>query len=330
MASRIDFTSETLEIWSAMEGSVRTYIARKQSEVGPFCRKYYSWNGLIHVHLASIKEDLLTNPLNTFWAIPFAVLKNGCEWIRKLGWNGPSHLLGMIPSQLKTGSQKKIEWFLLTELLELPFDMGMLKSAHDGLANEFSKNPKLAPLRNDSAWKTIFHTDPRLWKAELAADCAERSSAADVASNGATLLTAWYLFGTTALGAFDMGERYARRTARHEAVSHFFLGHKLGSVYYNLFPQNPTQSQVYMATAGVMAGIALFSLVIHAVIDPIHQMMGLHEKRLQKFLTALENRLLDNIRTQMSEKLFGKHAWVAEPVQVTGSASLALEVRITS
>ena len=46
-----------------------------------------------------------------------------------------------------------------------------------------------------------------------------------------------------------MGEQYARHSAREEAVERFSLGpihlgptvdHKLGSIYYDFFPTNPT------------------------------------------------------------------------------------------
>ena len=323
-------TADVLENWSAMEECIRRYASKRREQVDPFCLKYYAWKGTLKIHAETIREDLATNPLNTLWSVPFVALKSSCDWARKLGWSAPNQWLGVVPSQLKTGSQKRVEWLLLTELLQLPFDLGVLKSRQDALAEEFHQHPRLAPLRNDPEWKSLFLTDPRLWKKELAADSADRSSAADLASTATTLLTGWYLFGSTSMGIFDMGDRYAHRMARKEAVSHFFLGPKMGSVYYNFFPKNPTHTQVLIATVLLMAAVAAFSVVIHALIDPIHQMMGLHQKRLNHFIDALEERLLANVRTEMAAKLLAtghRPESQADPVQLALTNSVPAPIR---
>jgi hypothetical protein len=306
-------SAELLEIWAAMEESIRHYIAERRQRVGPFCARYHSWNGMLKIHAEAIKEDFLTNPLNLLWAIPYALLKSAVEWIRKLGWAAPSEWIKFVPAKFKTGSQKKIEWLLLTELLELPFDHGSWQSRDDALAEEFQRNPKLTALKGQPEWESILHTSPKLWSKELQADSAERSAAADLASGGATLVAGWYLFGKSALGVFGMGEQYARRSVHEDAVNRFSLGpfhfgpkvdQKLGKVYYDFFPVNPTETQIWIGTAVILVGVALLSLVLHALLDPIHQAMGLHEARLQRFLDALEARLLENVRTNMAARVF--------------------------
>ena len=321
MTSTADLPNDILENWAAMEECIHRYASKKRGQVAPFCLKYYSWSGTLKVHSEAIKEDLATNPLNALWSVPFVALKSTCDWARKLGWSTPNRWVGLLPAQLKTGSQKRIEWLLLTELLELPFDLGVLKSRQDALAEEFHKHPRLAPLKDDPRWKPLFTTDPGLWKKELAADSAERSAAADLASTATTLMTGWVLFGKASLGIFDMGTRYAHQMARRDAVSHFALGPKIGSIYYRFVPTNPTHTQVILATALLMAAVAAFSVVIHALIDPIHQMMGLHERRLNHFIDALEERLLAHVRLEMAAKLLAKGH---RPAHKAGPAHLAL------
>ena len=286
------------------------------------------------IHAESIKEDFITNPLNLLWVIPHALLKSGAEWSRKLGWITPGEWLKLIPAKFKTGSQKKIEWLLLTELLELPFDHGSWQSHADALAEEFYRNPKLAALRGQPEWDSLLHTSPRLWRNELLADAAERSAAADLASGGATLLAGWCFLGKAALSVFGMGEQYARRSAHAEAVESFSLGsfhfgpkvdHRLGSIYYDIFPVNPTAAQIWFGTAVVMVGVAFLSLVLHALLDPIQQTMGLHEARLQRFLNALEARLIENVRTNMAARIFATrspspHAFLTDPAETPKAA----------
>ena len=300
-----------------MEDSIHHYTAERRRRVTAFCERYHSWKGMRKIHPESMKEDFITNPLNLLWVIPHALLKSGAEWSRKLGWLAPSEWIKLIPAKFKTGSQKKIEWLLLTELLELPYDHGSWQSHDDALAEEFFRNPKLAALRSRPEWDSILHTSPRLWRQELLADSAERSAAADLASGGATLLAGWCFLGKAALSVFGMGEQYARRSAREEAVESFSLGplhfgskvdHRLGGIYYDIFPVNPTAAQIWIGTAVVMVGVALLSLVLHALLDPIQQAMGLHEARLQRFLNALEARLLENVRTNMAARIFATHS----------------------
>jgi len=296
-----------------MEDAIRQYTAERRRRVVPFCERHHNWQGMRRIHAESIKEDFITNPLNLLWVIPYALLKSGTEWSRKLGWVAPHEWFKLLPAKLKTGSQKRIEWLLLTELLELPYDHGSWQSHHDALAEEFFRHPQLAALKGQPEWTSLLQTDPRLWHNELQADSAERSAAADLAGGGATLLAGWFFLGKSALNVFGLGEQYARRSAHDEAVQNFSLGpihfgpkvdHKLGSFYYEVFPVNPTAAQVWFGTALIMLGVAILSLVLHALLDPIHQAMGVHEARLQRFLNALETRLLENVRADMASRIF--------------------------
>ena len=296
-----------------MEEAIRRYIAERRQRVAPFCERHHGWHGMRIIHTESIKEDFITNPLNLLWVIPHALLKSGTEWSRKLGWVAPSEWFKHLPAKLKTGSQKKIEWLLLTELLELPYDHGSWRSHRDALADEFYRNQKLAELRGRAEWAAILHTSPGLWSQELLADSAERTAAADLASGGAILLAGWCFLGKAALSVFGIGEQYARRSAHDEAVANFSLGpihfgpkvdHKLGSLYYEVFPVNPTTAQIWFGTAVIMLGVACLSLMLHALLDPIQQAMGVHEARLQRFLNALEARLLENVRTNLAARIF--------------------------
>ena len=304
MDSSAQGQTEIIEIWAAQEDCIRRYAASRREQIKPFCQKYHGLHGALRIHAEAVKEDLSTIPLNTLWSVPYIAIKSGCGWLQKLGFDLPAKWLGLVPAQIKTGSQRKFEWLLLTELLGLPIEMGLLKSTQDSLADEFSKNPKLAPLRNDPKWSGIFSTDPKLWRKELTAYSAERSSAADLASTGATLLAGWAFLGRASLGALDMGDHFAHNIARRHASSHFFLGRKLGNLYYNYFPAEPTHEQELVATAAVLIAISVFSLIIHALMDPTHQAMGIHERKLRSFVDALEDRLITNVRTRMTAQLF--------------------------
>ena len=314
MAAPQEESTELLEIWAAMEEAVRGYTAERRKRVAPFCAQHYSWKGMRPINLAALRVDFLTNPLNLLWAVPHALLRAAVEWSRRLGWTAPVEWFKGVPVKFKTGSQKRIEWLLITEVLELPFDHGSRHSSADALAAEFFRTPKLAALRGREEWTAILYTDPPLWHNELVADSNQRSAAADFASGVAILLAGWWFIGNaTGLNIFGMGEQYARHKAHDRAVQNFSLGgihlgpkvdHKLGGYYYDFFPPDPTTAQILGGTTIIMVGIACLSLVLHVVIVPLQQKMHLHEKRTQQFLTALENRLLTNVRSDMAARIF--------------------------
>ncbi|MBL9211701.1 MAG: hypothetical protein JNL92_14610 [Opitutaceae bacterium] len=309
--------AEILEIWAAMEESIRRYTAERRGRIGDFCERHHGWRGMWRIHSESVKEDFVTNPLNLLWALPYALLRSAVEWIRRLGWLAPSEWFKSVPAKFKTGSQKRIEWLLITEVLELPYGHGSWQASREGLAEEFLRHPKLSGLRGQPEWESLLHTPPELWQNELRADAAERSAAADLASGGATLAAGWFLFGRAALSVFGMGEQYARQSVREEAVRKFSLGpihfgpkvdQKLGSLYYDLFPTHPTQAQIWIGTAVIMLGVAVLSLLLHALLDPLYQSLGLHEVRLQRFLDRLEARLLEHVRANLSPRMLANRS----------------------
>lgn len=306
-------STELLEIWAAMEEAIRRYIAGRRQRVAPFCARYYSWLGIRKIQLKSLAEDFITHPLNLLWAVPHSLLRSVVEWCRRSGWTAPVEWSKRIPAKFRTGSQKRIERLLLTEVLELPFDHPRWPSPADALLEEYYRNPKLAALKSRGEWAPTLHTNPRIWRDELAADSNERSAAADLASGVAILLAGWWYIGNAGLNVFGMGEQYARHSAHDQAVRNFTLGpvhlgsnvnHKIGSFYYDYFPPNPTTAQIWMGTAIIMVGIACLSLLLHALVIPLQQAMHLHERRTQRFLSALETRLLGNVRTHMAARIF--------------------------
>ena len=71
------------------------------------------------------------------------------------------------------------------------------------------------------------------------------------------------------------------------------LGGWLGGVWYGLFPVAPGLGLVMTTTGGLMLASATFAAFAGVISDPIQRATGLHQRRLEKMVNALERQFFD-------------------------------------
>ena len=76
--------------------------------------------------------------------------------------------------------------------------------------------------------------------------------------------------------------------AVEQAASEFFLGETLGRFYYTLFPVSPPIGIVMATVLTVMVTIALVAAFSGMLHDPIQKRTGIHQRRLNQLLDAIE------------------------------------------
>lgn len=108
-------------------------------------------------------------------------------------------------------------------------------------------------------------------------------------------------------GAMATGSALATAIAHHIAVSNFILGPTLGSLWYSLFPVSASFGLVAATTGAIMAAMSLVTSFAGIVTDPIQAKLGIHQRRLYKFLDCLEKEL----KGEGSSKLQLKAVYVA-------------------
>lgn len=125
----------------------------------------------------------------------------------------------------------------------------------------------------------------------------------DICSSLLTLAAGWIYFGDKSLGVLGLGSRFARKIARENASSNFFLGEKVGSVFYGVFPPAPTNTQIVLATFAVGALLTVCSLFVGVMIDPARKRFGMHEKKLHSLVDSLEERLFISLKKVLKSHL---------------------------
>lgn len=271
-------------ILGAVDQCIERYTEDRKKRVDGFIDRHFSIQETLEIQKKTFSLDLLLNPLNALWSIPYLSLKKTIETLDKLGWGKFTPAVDKIPSGIKTGYQKKIEKLIATELID-----------HNLLILELRKHP------------IGFTLNEKLIAAEIHKEIDRYSSSqtliTDLSGSMMTLLIGWYYFGDKTLGVFGIGNRIARKVAHDKAASGFVFGEQLGSAFYNVFPPEPTKTQVYLITLAVGALLTAFSLLAAVMSDPLRKNLGLHKRNLNNLIEGLEEKLFLQIKKEIKKSL---------------------------
>lgn len=268
---------------------IENYIRDCRQKVDPFIANHFSLQETIAGQKKSLIKDLLFYPLNALWSIPYVSTKKTIETLDKLGWAKLNNVLEILPSGIKTESQKETEKWILHEILGGPDQLLMALKKNANLEN------LLEPAELSSLEKQI--------RLEITKEIEKYTSSqgliSDLASSVVTLLVGHYYFGDDSLGILGMGNHIARKMARDRAADNFFLGKGLGNVFYKIAPVEPSRSQIFWATLGVGLLLTFFSLSIAVASNPLRKKLGLHSKKLHLLLDTLEEKVFITTKNEL-------------------------------
>ena len=114
----------------------------------------------------------------------------------------------------------------------------------------------------------------------------------DLAGSIITLSSGYVAFHKATPGVLASGGAAAAAIAQQIAIAKFWMGPALGAWYYGVFPATASTGLIVAATGSIMAGLALIMPFTGILTDPLQSKLGMHQKRLYKFLDALQDELL--------------------------------------
>jgi len=294
--------AEFAQSMMAFEECIARYIQSRRVKVDEFSERHFSLKETLEIQKKHFLADILLNPINSLWAIPYLTLKKVFETIDKMGWGHLTSFFDRVPSNIKTQYQKDIEWLIATELLEWPYKNNGQHSKKNALWDEFEKDPTIRKLI-DSGQLSPNHLTGIDIKSELNKFSASRALVADLAGSAGSIALGWVMFGNSNLGVGGLGEKVARKIARDNASSHFIFGKKMGTTFYSIFPPQPTKGQILIATVAVGLLLTVFSLIASVLSDPIRKNLGLQKSKMNSLIDDLEKLLLINLRKKVQEDL---------------------------
>ncbi len=243
-------------------------------------------------------KDLLLNPLNTIWAIPYFSFRKIIESCEKLGWQTGHSLLMRIPQALKTGYQKEIEQILILEL----FGMAAQNLKTCELRRYFEHQIALKNSLSESDWNEFIRTGEKQIRASVSEFCVRQNTLMDLISSGFVLLVAHFSVGDKSLDIFHLSRKIAQLWAKRDAASHFVFGKKWGQAFYNVAaPPPPTMTQIVITTAIGISILALLSTFAGALSYPLQKTVGLQKMQLESLITSVADKLLIELSKKIKQ-----------------------------
>lgn len=273
------------------------YIADRRAAVKPFVARHFGLVGTLRLHRAALGLDIFRAPANLALAIPNLAAKLGGVFYRRLRKRRTSpRWLGGRDLFLRTAVDRRVEWLVHTELLELPFEQGKRESRRDALAESVMVHPEVAETM-DLARAAIDGRgrDPALadrLTENLISYTGTRAAASDMLAALSSIGAGGFLVNKLTPSALSLGPALAALAAHNAAVTSFPLGSTLGGYWYGVFPAAPSTGLVVGITGGLIAGVAATAAFAGIVADPLQRLLGIHERRLRKLIDALEADLL--------------------------------------
>ena len=170
----------------------------------------------------------------------------------------------------------------------LRIHLGLLTTVQKTLTTKLKADLLDLPLNSEEAADRLRRIICLAAREPLKIYVHTRNVAADITAGTLAALTGIVLFNQFTPGSISAGSTLAHIVAKEQAVSEFALGDLFGRWYYTVFPVSPSPTVIVVVFLVVMATIAVvgaFSGIIH---DPIQTSTGIHRRRLNRLLDAIE------------------------------------------
>lgn len=288
-----------------IEQAAERYIAGCRARLGPFIDRHFSLKGSLRLHRHAVGWDLLRAPYNVAVAIPqliarfVAVGARRAKLTRRAG-----ERLARINLFLSTRTGREIGWLIMTDFLRLPASDGKRISETDAFAEEVMKDPRVARSVERVAAVLQAHAGDEAFfgrlEEKLGVYTSTRAAAADMVAVLTMAGTGAGAINQFTPGAMTFVPALSAALAQHLAISNFWLGSFLGSGYYALFPAAASPALIAGTAGSVLAVAAVLTAFAGVLTDPLQRRMGLHKRRLDKLLGALEKELVGSIPERMA------------------------------
>jgi len=270
----------------------RRYFESRRAGVDDFVERHFSFSGSIRMHRKAVGWDMLKAPANIALAVPQIAAKLAAAGAKAVGADRVSDYLGSRKLVFETEVGNEIEWLIITDLLELPFQQGERVSKRDALADTILAAPELQERLHQSLEVIGRKGDDAVFRERLEESletyAGTRAAAAEIATSLMTVGAGAVALHQVTPGVMSLGPALAAALAQNVAVASFPLGAGAGGLWYGLFPAAVSPVLVGGVTGGLLAITSVAAAFAGIIADPVQKGLGLHQRRLNKLIDALE------------------------------------------
>jgi hypothetical protein len=286
---------KSLESYALLQGALDKYFEDRALRIEPLLHDQFNLKECFQIQKQYFLKDLVRNPLNALWAVPYFSIRKVIETSDKLGWAQGSSLFSKIPQAFKTDFQKETERRLASGLFGIATDSAS-SSQVDQPACELSKAFESSGLKeklSPEEWHQLLTKARSEVRAAVGDFCLKQNGFTDLAASGSLLVASQMMFKDKSLDIFSLGKKIAGRWAHKDAVEHFAFGRKLGQVFYKIAPTpGPSTTRVVVTTGAIIALLALFSTAVTVLSHPLHRKLGFRQKQLESLIETVSAKLL--------------------------------------
>ncbi len=291
---------------SAVEHGIERYIQECRDNIPTFCQDTFSLIGAWDINKKAFGKDILKAPANVVWT-PFYFLGTGIgKGLEKLKLDKASKVFSDLPAGFTTDVELEVQWRIYTQFIKLPYQQNEREFVENRLLEIILEDENLAPIIDHSMESISKLTSDEEGKNILTDRIFEytdsRKAASELSSTLIGTATGYLTSKTLNFGAVGLGQSLAASAAYHSAVSSFALGNTLGAAFYSVVPVSASTGAVVLSTGGVAAVLGAVSAFAGVIADPIQHKLGLHEKKLNKLVDALELQLKSNEQSSLDIK----------------------------
>jgi hypothetical protein len=279
----------------AVDHGMEAYITSRRARIPGFIDRHFSFRGALALHRKTFGRDVYKHPVNLLWGLPVALVTGAADLLAKAGATRTAQWLHRMPRGMPTALHQELQWLLYTELLELPYVQEGRISHRDALMEHILAEPEIAALCYP--YLTHLHSvaDRPAFRAALARHLEEygktRGAVSELAGSLLHLAAGYAALSTATPGALSAGTAAATAVAQHIAIAHFWLGSTVGAWYYAVFPVAASAGMVATITGTLLAAVGVVTALAWIVLDPLLATTGIHQRRLDRFVTALGEEL---------------------------------------
>lgn len=251
----------------SIDGLVDAYAERCRARVPAFVRGHFTLTETWELQRPTLWRDLAAGAVNSAWAVPFLAARKLAQGFEKLGFPLPARLVEALPSGIKTGYQRQIETLICRDVLEWDDP-----SVHGGVGDRTEVQRRLRPAVERFS--------------------AARALVSDLSASLFTAAIGWFYFRDATLSLNGEAYRLAKREARNQAASHFFLGRRIGSAVYMVFRPEPTRASVATYFVLLAIGLTLTAMICTLLSDPLRRAFRLQERKLLDLVDEIEREIV--------------------------------------
>ena len=275
--------------------AVARYCESRRAKIEEFAKENFSFLGSLRLHRHAVGLDMIRAPANLAMSAPFLTTQIIAAGCRAAGRKQSAAWLESRRFYLKTDVARELEWRLFVDYLELPYTQGSRVSERDALAEELLRDPHLEDAIAEQLQASGVQGHDAEFRAWLSGALntyqSTRVSSADMSNALLSAGVGAVAFKQLTPGMLSLGPIAAHALVQSAAIASFPLGAGLGGVWYGLFPAVAPAALTVGATGGLIAFGAVFSAFSGVVSDPVQRRLGIHQRRLRKLVTCLEQEM---------------------------------------